>query len=471
MEAFILEANDLKNLTESISSCVRCGKCKEVCNTSHPEQGLFYNPRNKILAVSMIVEAILFDIQMSGSPNTGYLKKLEEISNHCSMCHNCFAPCTVDIDFGEITLAIRRLLKTSKAISPKPVTSVALRYLQQKGYFSNKFLRVVLYDLFYLLQRTGSRTVKPVIKKYKRKVPKLFEMLSSQLPKAGGKTHRDEFKFNSNRHIYSFCKPDIKPIESVIYFPGCGSERMFPDISIATIALLYSENVRVIVPPDYLCCGYPFLANGRSRDAQKQAYENSVIFHKISTMVGYMNISKILVTCGTCKEMLSKYQLETIFDEVKILDVNQFAAEKLNISMDTDESPLYYHSPCHSPIEENRLKSTFQTLLKKQPIITPNCCGEGGTMALSTPEISGKLRDWKEKMIHKAKQKNSTNKNIEILTTCPSCVQGLSRIKNNISAKGTSLVQFIVRQKQGKDWRKEFIKSVKRENGIEKILF
>lgn len=36
MEAFILEASDLEKLSTSIASCVRCGKCKEVCNTHYP---------------------------------------------------------------------------------------------------------------------------------------------------------------------------------------------------------------------------------------------------------------------------------------------------------------------------------------------------------------------------------------------------------------------------------------------------
>jgi heterodisulfide reductase subunit B len=43
----------------------------------------------------------------------------------------------------------------------------------------------------------------------------------------------------------------------VFYFPGCGSERLFSQVGLATQAMLWHVGVQTVLPPGYLCCGYP----------------------------------------------------------------------------------------------------------------------------------------------------------------------------------------------------------------------
>ncbi len=45
--------------------------------------------------------------------------------------------------------------------------------------------------------------------------------------------------------------------EAVFYFPGCGSERLFSQVGLATQAMLWHAGVQTVLPPGYLCCGYP----------------------------------------------------------------------------------------------------------------------------------------------------------------------------------------------------------------------
>ncbi len=52
--------------------------------------------------------------------------------------------------------------------------------------------------------------------------------------------------------------------EAVFYFPGCGSERLFGQVGLATQAMLYETGAITVLPPGYLCCGYPG-ARGGSR--------------------------------------------------------------------------------------------------------------------------------------------------------------------------------------------------------------
>ncbi|WP_376855630.1 heterodisulfide reductase-related iron-sulfur binding cluster, partial [Bordetella pertussis] len=55
--------------------------------------------------------------------------------------------------------------------------------------------------------------------------------------------------------------------EAVFYFPGCGSERLFSQVGLATQAMLWHAGVQTVLPPGYLCCGYPQRGNGMTDKA------------------------------------------------------------------------------------------------------------------------------------------------------------------------------------------------------------
>lgn len=57
--------------------------------------------------------------------------------------------------------------------------------------------------------------------------------------------------------------------EAVFYFPGCGSERLFSQVGLATQAMLWHAGVQTVLPPGYLCCGYPQKGNGDFDKARK----------------------------------------------------------------------------------------------------------------------------------------------------------------------------------------------------------
>jgi FAD/FMN-containing dehydrogenase/Fe-S oxidoreductase len=467
MEAFILEAADLEGLTMSISSCVRCGKCKEVCNTNYPAGGMFYSPRNKILAVSLITEAVLYDVQTSGNLSFKNFKMLQPIADHCTMCHNCLKPCPVDIDFGEVSLNVKKLLMDRKRSKIKPILSLTLFYLKRKGYFINKIFRIVLLKFLFRMQRLGHYINKPFSTITSRVFPFLNNLLKSPYPKSGYITLREVFKFKGNSAFFSFQNKNKPVLKSVIYFPGCGSERMIPEISFAVIALLYNAGIRVILPPEYLCCGYPLLANGRTNLAETRSYENRVIFHRMADTISYMGINDIIVSCGTCLEMLNKYNLENVFSGSSVIDINEFIAIE-NLYKTRIDSKILYHNPCHTPLKKLGTEKTFNAIFSTTPEIIPNCCGEGGTMSLSRPDISNTIRTRKTENIiinPRSSRKNS------VMTTCPQCVMGLSKIHDGITVKGKSMSVFAAEKFLGKNWKKDFIREIKKTEAIEKIIF
>ena len=56
--------------------------------------------------------------------------------------------------------------------------------------------------------------------------------------------------------------PNMERGDAVFYFPGCGSERLFSQVGLATLAMLYQTGATTVLPPGYLCCGYPQNAGG-----------------------------------------------------------------------------------------------------------------------------------------------------------------------------------------------------------------
>ena len=467
LEAFILRAVDLEKLSSSIAPCVRCGKCKSVCNTHYPAGGIFYNPRNKILGVALIIEAVLFDAQTSNSLSFGHFKKLREISDHCTICHKCQVPCPVNIDFGAVTLNIRYLLMERKKRKFKPVTAFTLYYLRQKGYYINKVFRLLLLRMGYSFQRMGFHLNRPVSAFTSRVLPMINGYLSSRLPRAGEKTLREVVGVRGSNTFISFENRSMPVKSSVIYFPGCGSERMFSDISMAAVALLYHAGVRVVMPPEYLCCGYPLLANGRTEQAELKSYDNRVKFHKMANIISYMDIGHVLVTCGTCFEMLEKYEMDNIFTDAEIMDVSEYiVSNNLYSAGIAVKGKVLYHDPCHTPLKHAGYREVIPSLTGANARLLPFCCGEGGTMALSTPELSNSLRERKAADIGKLRIEGRA----VVLTTCPSCIQGLSRLEWEYPVKVKSLAVHTAEKYLGRDWKKKFLREIKK-GGYESIIF
>jgi len=467
-EALILEAADLKELTSSISACVRCGKCKENCNTQYPAGNTHYCPRNKILGVSLIIEAILYEAQTARNLTLRNFRMLTEIASYCTMCHNCFAPCPVNIDFGDVTLALRRLLMQRRRARMKPLTRMTLFYLKRRGFHFNRFMRLALLRGGYGAQRTARLALTPLRRLTAKVTPVLHHLLDGRFPVAGTPTIREVFGLRRSDTFYAIENRQMPVAASVLYFPGCGSERMFSDISFAALAMLYRAGVRVVIPPEYLCCGYPLVANGRGAQAEAIAYENSVTFHRIAETVSYMNIGHVLVTCGTCKEMLARYRLEEIFVDSVLMDVNEFlVGQGLWTTEGVTDGAVLFHEPCHSPISSGASAKVVSALLNKSAVMIPRCCGEGGTLALSTPHISTVLRSRKAKLIGDA----AGTPGVTVLTTCPSCVQGLSKIHGAVRVTGRSLIVAAAQLRLGGRWKREFVADVRRANAIEHILF
>ena len=129
-ESLILEQSDIGRIADSIKDCLRCGKCKPPCATHSPGANLLYSPRNKILATSLLTEAFLYEEQTRRGVSLRHFDEFSDVADHCTVCHKCANACPVDIDFGDVSIAMRNLLRKEGKrkfnpvkITPAPILS------------------------------------------------------------------------------------------------------------------------------------------------------------------------------------------------------------------------------------------------------------------------------------------------------------------------------------------------------------
>ena len=184
--------------------------------------------------------------------------------------------------------------------------------------------------------------------------------------------------------------------EAVFYFPGCGSERLFSQVGLATQAMLWEAGVQTVLPPGYLCCGYPQRGSGQYDKADKIITDNRVLFHRVANTLNYLDIKTVVVSCGTCYDQLQGYQFDKIFPGCRIVDIHEYLLEK-GIRLDGNADKGYlFHDPCHSPMKQQEPMKTVKALVGENVVQTTRCCGESGTFGVSRPDIATQVRFRKE---------------------------------------------------------------------------
>jgi len=98
------------------------------------------------------------------------------------------------------------------------------------------------------------------------------------------------------------------------------------------------------------------------------------------------------------------------------------------------------------------------------------CCGESGTLAMTRPDISTQVRFSKEESLRRGTAALSTEGDaVKVLTSCPSCLQGLWRFSDDTGAEADYIVVELARRLLGEQWLPQFIKKAN-AGGIERVL-
>lgn len=76
----------------------------------------------------VIDRGLLYEEQTRRGISITHWKEFEDVADHCTVCHKCFNPCPVDIDFGDVSMNMRNLLRKMGKQSFNPAKTMALAF-------------------------------------------------------------------------------------------------------------------------------------------------------------------------------------------------------------------------------------------------------------------------------------------------------------------------------------------------------
>ncbi len=489
-ESLIMQQSDIGAIADSVKDCLRCGKCKPVCATHVPRANLLYSPRNKILATSLLVEAFLYEEQTRRGVSIKHWEEFEDVADHCTVCHKCLTPCPVNIDFGDVTMNMRNLLRKMGKKSYRPAAEFQAWFIGTASPNAIALARTAT-RLSFKAQRLGNRVLNVLARKQTQAPPAtvgtatvkeqvihfINKKMPGNLPKRSARALLD-IEDKDYVPIIRNPKTTTSETEAVFYFPGCGSERLFSQVGLATQAMLWHAGVQTVLPPGYLCCGYPQRGSGQFDKAEKMITDNRVLFHRVANTLNYLDIKTVVVSCGTCYDQLQGYEFDKIFPGCRIVDIHEYLLEK-NITLGAAAGGGYlYHDPCHSPLKLQEPMKTVKALVGEGVLESKRCCGESGGLATSRPDVSTQVRFRKEEEIRKgeatlrAAGTVQADQNVKILTSCPSCLMGLNRYQDDLKTgllEADYIVVEMANQILGKEWLPEYVATAN-AGGIERVL-
>lgn len=488
-ESLIMQQSDINSISDAIKDCLRCGKCKPVCATHVPRANLLYSPRNKILATSLLIEAFLYEEQTRRGVSLRHWDEFSDVADHCTVCHKCEKPCPVDIDFGDVSMAMRDLLRRMGKKRFNAGTAASMFFLNATNPQTIKVARTAMLEWGFKAQRMANRALKVVANAQTARPPattgkppvreQVVHFVNKKMP--GGlpkKTARALLDIEDRHYVPIIRDParTTSDSEAVFYFPGCGSERLFSQVGLATQAMLWKVGVQTVLPPGYLCCGYPQRGAGQFDKAEKIITDNRVLFHRVANTLNYLDIKTVVVSCGTCFDQLQGYKFDEIFPGCRIIDIHEFLMER-NVRLEGVTGVRYmYHDPCHTPIKSYDPLQVVNTLINDQVNgkVEKNdrCCGESGTFAVTRPDVATQVRFRKEIEMKKGADKlraDGFKGEVKILTSCPSCMQGLKRYNDDADIDADYIVVEIAKHVLGENWLPEYVQKAN-AGGIERVL-
>jgi FAD/FMN-containing dehydrogenase/Fe-S oxidoreductase len=487
-ESIIMEQSAMGEIADDISDCLRCGKCKPVCSTHVPRANLLYSPRNKILGTSLLIEAFLYEEQTRRGISLKHFDEFNDVADHCTICHRCEKPCPVNIDFGDVSIKMRNLLRDQGKKKFNPGTTAGMLFLNAKDPATIKFIRATMIGMGYKAINFANSLAKRFgLLKYKKAPPstvgkaeikaQVIHFINRPMPKKmQSKTSRAMLGIEDDAMIPLIRNPAkvTEDSDAVFYFPGCGSERLFSNVGLATQAMLYEVGAITVLPPGYLCCGYPQTASGNHDKGQEITAENRVLFHRVANTLNYLDIKTVIVSCGTCMDQLQKYEFEKIFPGCRLLDIHEYLMEKDQKLSNITGTRYMYHDPCHSPMKTYKPLEVTNQLMGQEVELNDRCCGESGTFAVARPDIATQVKFRKQEELEKSMHNmgltvGNPEQAVKILTSCPSCLQGLSRYGDDTGIEADYIVVEMAKHILGENWMQDYIEKANK-GGIEKVL-
>ncbi len=337
---------------ENLARCLRCGLCREGCPAFRARGDERFSPRGRLALVEVALEGEDFGASLA------------ETLDYCLACGACAERCPSGVAGDVLVLAARAagLCRGGFPLFKSWAYRLALRSPSVLGAltaFLSAAQRLRLLTLTLAVLGLPRRVALP-------RVPFVpFDARTPPVvPARGGWKGR------------------------VTYFPGCGTNYLYPAAARAVTDLLTRAGYDVAIPRGRRCCGIPALANGDVKLARRLAEDN------VRALAGD---EAVVVDCGSCGEVLAFYYND-------VLEIPGAAPLKERVKDFTDlltpedvparaASAVAYHDACHlrrgmgvgeGPRNLLRVAGEVRELA---PVGAVVCCGGAGAYGLTHADV------------------------------------------------------------------------------------
>ncbi|PDT52141.1 MULTISPECIES: glycolate oxidase subunit GlcF [Sinorhizobium] len=380
-----------------LRKCVHCGFCTATCPTYVLLGDELDSPRGRIYLIKDMLE-------------NGRAADTETVTHidRCLSCLSCMTTCPSGVDYMHLVDHARiHIEKTYR----RP--------------FKDRFARAVIaatlpYSSRFRLALRAAGLARPFAGLLKR-VPwlKTFGVMLDLAPRAVPAAD------GVRPAVYA---AKGTPRGRVALLAGCAQPVLRPGINEATIRLLTTQGVEVVVAAGEGCCGALVNHMGREEQALAAARRNVDVWLKAAEEDG---LDAIVITASGCGTTIKDYghmlRLDAAYADkaakVSALakDITEYLAELDLPEQGTRGLTVAYHSAC-SMQHGQKITAAPKRLLKRagyavrDPAEGHLCCGSAGTYNILQPEISARLKARKVRNIEATKPNVIATGNIGCIT-------------------------------------------------------
>ncbi|MDD2319499.1 MAG: (Fe-S)-binding protein [Geobacteraceae bacterium] len=393
----------LKRLEQEIKKCVKCGACRAYCPVFSVTGREPVSARGK---VALARAALSGDIRLDARTRSDMSK--------CLLCGKCVEKCANEVPTDLIVLAARE----------------ALARKQGKTLFHRMMG-------FLLRNRTlltgGASLVSLLTPLLFRRIPASSGLrLRFPLPFVGGRRHVPKLAAKPFLARHSEVIPGEPGKPRIVYFVGCMTNFIYPEIGEAAVALLKSLGCTIIIPSDQQCCGFPALSGGDMDTFRELAEKN------LSALESHAP-DYIMTACASCGSAFHRMYPRVLGERLPALaerfralaEKTVDAAELLQKLGLHPRQPagmpvqdITYHDPCH--LRSRGVVRQPRELLRALPDLclvemkdADACCGLGGTFTVHHYGTSLGINARKTAAIKASGAQT-------VVTGCPGCMLQLS---------------------------------------------
>ncbi len=374
--------------------CIRCAACANVC-PPYREVGGHVFGHIYSGAIGLVVTPFLHGLDAAAGPQS-----------LCLSCNACETVCPIGIPLPRQILDVRAMVTEHKGIPRAKRVALAA--------WSNP-------RAANLLMKIGSRAQLPLTRGRSlvrgRSLPVLKGQTSwRSLPALSRKPLRDRVR---DREAPDTCNnaavqpliPNAAVGKRVAIFPGCMTDRLYPEQGEAIVSVLEALDVEIVNPDNLHCCGLIHQNSGDLPSARSMA-------RRTIQALDAVDADFIVSGSASCVAVLAQDYAHQLRDDPewlsraqrlsgRVMDFTSFLVNVARIppgslsSANGDTRAVTYHDSCQglnalglSAEPRYLIEQVMGDTIVELPENTL-CCGFGGTFSIDYPDVSRRLMDRK----------------------------------------------------------------------------